>query len=55
MSLFILALRFTASLQLRVKPMSLAFFHILDFFPSVCRVAVFFEHVIIAEQAECCV
>ena len=48
MSLFILVLRFTASLQLRVKP-SCIFTYIGIFFSSVCRVTVFFEHVIIVE------
>ena len=49
MSLFILVLRFTASLQLRVKP-SCIFTYIGIFFSSVCRVTVFFERVIIVEQ-----
>lgn len=48
MSLFILVLRFSASLQLRVKP-SCIFTYIGVFFFSVCRVTVFFEHVIIVE------
>ena len=48
MSLFILVLRFTASLRLRVKP-SCIFTYIGIFFSSVCRVTVFFEHVIIVE------
>ena len=48
MSLFILVRRFSASLQLRVKP-SCRFYIYWSFFFSVCRVTVFFEHVIIVE------